>query len=163
MGQNQHRFTLFADYSQFYIACESWLESDDAARWTPQDTALGLSAVPGCLAIATARAMDVPVVITVHAKAAVTDLAAWDHVAEHDITLTTANLIVAGCTDYAPDAARISLAPGLWRARVSFGGLATISDDGLDGDDRYQIDLWPAAPSAPICLKACHPEGPRPL
>lgn len=124
---------------------------------------MGLSATPGCLAIGTARAMDVPVSITVHAKAPVTDLAAWDHVAEHDITLTTANLIVAGCTDYAPDAARISLAPSLWRARVSFGGLATISDDGLDGDDHYQIDLWPAAPSPPICLKSCHPEGPRPL
>jgi len=72
-------------------------------------------------------------------------------------------LVVAGCTAYTPDAAQVPLAPGLYRARGSFGGLATLSKDGLDGDDHTHFDLWPAAPSGPLCLKACHAEGPRPL
>jgi len=56
-------------------------------------------------------------------------------------------LVVAGCPDYLPDAKRIALAPGVYRVRVSYGGLDTVSEDGLDGNDRYRVQVWPGSAS----------------
>ncbi|MDW4736332.1 hypothetical protein NQ293_26040, partial [Escherichia coli] len=52
-----------------------------------------------------------------------------------------------------PDAARIDVAPGTYRVRVSYGGLDTLSEDGLEGDDRYRLQLWPAPPIAVRVVK----------
>jgi hypothetical protein len=43
--------------------------------------------------------------------------------------------------------------PGVYRARVFYGKLASLSDDGLEGDDHYRIILWPGSPSTPVVLK----------
>ncbi|WP_313013585.1 hypothetical protein [Brevundimonas sp.] len=40
---------------------------------------------------------------------------------------------------------------GDYAARVSHGGLDTLSEDGLDGDDRYRIQLWPG-PVRPVTV-----------
>ena len=154
-----HNFELSDDYFQFYICCLD--RQGVAVQWTPDDNRLGFSTLPGFLAIATIRNMDVPVDIVIHDAAPITDLSAWDHVVESDFMLASGTLIVAGCTDYAPDAARLTLVPGTYRARICAGGFSTLSEDGLDGDDRYRLDLWPSAPSGPLCLKRSHPEGPR--
>jgi hypothetical protein len=37
------------------------------------------------------------------------------------------------------------VAPGTYAVRVLFSGLDTLSDDGLEGSDRYRIDLWPGS------------------
>ena len=44
-------------------------------------------------------------------------------------------------------------APGRYRVRASFGGLATLSADGLDGDDHYHLQLWPATTGTVDVLK----------
>ena len=36
---------------------------------------------------------------------------------------------------------------------MGYEGLETISSDGLDGDDRYHVVLWPGEPREPAVLK----------
>ncbi len=62
-----------------------------------------------------------------------------------------AALIVFGCTDDPNAALRIAVPAGDYAARVSHGGLDTLSEDGLDGDDRYRIQLWPG-PVRPVTV-----------
>lgn len=56
--------------------------------------------------------------------------------------------------DYFPDAARVSLLPGSYRARIYYAHLDSLSEDGLDGNDEYRVVLWPAPPSGLKILKA---------
>jgi hypothetical protein len=76
-----------------------------------------------------------------------------DQVHECSLSVPSGRLVIAGCTDYLPTAARIPVQPGWYRARIYYGGLDTLTADELDGDDHYQIVLWPSGPSAPQTLK----------
>lgn len=62
--------------------------------------------------------------------------------------------MITGCTDYFPDAARIAITPGSYRARVYYRGLSTVSANALQGEDFYRVVLWPAPPSAVHVHKA---------
>ena len=42
---------------------------------------------------------------------------------------------------------------GVLRVRVLFAGFDSLSEDGLEGDDRYHIEIWPGAPIALEVLK----------
>ena len=66
----------------------------------------------------------------------------WDQVNECDIDVPSGKIVVAGCTDYFPEAARIEVQPGHYRARIYYGNLNSLSHDGLDGDDQYKVVLW---------------------
>jgi hypothetical protein len=70
-------------------------------------------------------------------------LAEWQQVNLCSLRTGTGRLVVAGCTDYFPDAARISVRPGIYQAIVCYRGLDTISADGLRGDDSYHVFLFP--------------------
>ena len=61
-----------------------------------------------------------------------------------------------GSTDYYPDAARIPVTPGMYVVRVYYGGLDTIRDLGLEGDDHYRVVLWPG-PARPVTVLKRHP------
>jgi len=95
--------------------------------------------------------MDVPVEVQIADAAPSDDQAAWDQINECSIHIQSGRLVVAGCTDYFPDAARIELPAGWYRARVYYAGLDTLSADGLDGADHYRIVLWPL-PGAPATV-----------
>ena len=81
------------------------------------------------------------------------DFAAWDHVVECSLSVQSSRIVIAGCTDYFPDASRIDISPGMYRVRVSFSGLDSVSTDGLAGNDRYRIELWQSPPIDPLVLK----------
>ncbi|MFN5713043.1 MAG: hypothetical protein ACK463_00385, partial [Bradyrhizobium sp.] len=81
------------------------------------------------------------------------DSAGWDHIVEASLDVASGRIAIAGCTDYFPDAARIDVAPGTYRLRVSYGALDTLSEDGLEGDDHYRLQLWPAPSIAVRVLK----------
>ncbi len=135
--------SLFADYSQFYIQDEP-ASGDLSAAWTEEATDRMLAIAPGTVGIGTVRNMDVPVTVQLLEREPDDDTANWDHVVEASIDVTSERIVIAGCTDYFPDAMRIDTAPGTYRVRASYGGLDTLSEDGLEGDDRYRLQLWPA-------------------
>ena len=88
--------------------------------------------------------MDVPVEIRVEESEPPLDLDAYDHVAETSVDFPSGQLVVAGNADYWPDAARIEVAAGTHRVRALYSGLGTVSGDGLEGEDAYEVVLWPA-------------------
>jgi hypothetical protein len=153
-GVDTYEFELFADYFQFY------LQDDDAAignlsdAWTEEATANLIAVAPGTVGIGTARNMTVPVVIEIRRAKPGDSLDEWDHVVEAGLTIRSGALVVAGCTDFFPDAARLPLAPGEYRVRLYAAGLRSVSPDGLEGDDRYRVVIWPGnAAHLPVVLK----------
>jgi hypothetical protein len=144
--------TLFADYHQFYIKDEA-AQGDLSDCWDAAASARLLALAPGTIGVGTVRDVEVPVTIEIYDREPDADVAAWDHVVEAGLSVASGPLVVAGCTDYLPDAKRIPLAPGNYRVRISYGGLETVSEDGLEAADRYRLQLWPAPAAEPRIVK----------
>lgn len=109
-----------------------------------------LALTNGTIGVGTVRNMNVPVTVEIGDIAPEeNDLSAWDQVNECSIDVSSGRLVVAGCTDYFPEAARIDLAGGTYRARIYYGNLDSLRNNGLDGDDHYRIVLW-SEPAAPL-------------
>lgn len=147
-------FSLFADYFQFYLQDEA-ASGDLSQSWDEEATGRLLAVAPGTIGVGTVRNSSVPVLLEIHDQEPNDDFRAWDHVVECSLDVSSGRAVIAGCTDYFPDAARIVVPPGHYRARVSYGALDTLSEseDGLNGDDRYRVQLWLAAPMAPRVVK----------
>lgn len=144
------QLAIFADYFQFYIQDE--LANDDfGSLWTDEAVERLLATADHSIGIGTVRNMTVPVVVSLHAAEPEADFIEWDMVNEGSFTVRSGRVAVMGCTDHLPDAARLTLAPGPYRVRVSYAGLDSLSEDGLDGDDFYRVQLWPA-PLAPVFI-----------
>jgi hypothetical protein len=139
-----YKYELFADYFQFHLLDES-SDASLADSWTEVATSRMLAVAPGAVCVGTARNMTVPVCVEVFETEPDLDVASWDHVTECSLDVPSGRIVVAGCTDYFPDAARIPVPPGTYRVRVSYGSLDKLSDDGLEGDDHYRVQLWKAA------------------
>lgn len=134
---------LFADYFQIYLR-------DTAHPALPDDygheaIARRLVAGPHAVILHTARNMNVPVRIEWHDQRPLPDLDAYQHVVEARFDCPSGQLVVAGLTDYDPTAQRLSVKAGWQGVRASLSGLDTLSDDGLEGDDRYLMQLWPGS------------------
>jgi hypothetical protein len=112
-----------------------------------------LAVAPGALAVGTVRNVDVPVTIEILRSEPPNDLENWDHVTECSLVIVSGKLVVAGCTDYLPDADRVKLAPGSYRARISGGGFDSVAKHWESGEDEYRVQLWPGSEIEPIVLK----------
>ena len=139
-----HKLEIFADYFQFYLQDES-AEGDLGDAWDDDAVKRMFAVATGMVGIGTARNMDVPVTLEFLDAAPPEDFASCDHVVEGSLLVSAGPLVVAGCTDYFPDAARFPLAPDTYRVRLSCFGLDTLSEDGLNGEDHYLVQLWPGS------------------
>ena len=138
-------FNIFADYFQFYLQDEG-AGGDLSESWTPDAVDRLLAIAPGTIGVGTVRNVHVPVVVEIAEGEPHEDLTEWDHVTQCSIDVPSGRIVVAGCTDYFPDAARIEVSHGTYNARVYYGKLRSLSNDGLQGDDRYRIVLWKGDP-----------------
>ncbi len=180
----RYQFDIFADYHQVYLddcqlheqRAQGLLEhppespeqfaarmkrlEEDADRivslLAPESRARHLGVAHGTLCILTARYLTVPVTIEVREMPVPgpEDWTGWDFVVEASLEVPSGCVVVYGPTDSSADAPRIMLAPGTYRARIHYGGIATVSDDQLDGEDHYLIVLWPAPAAPPNVLHA---------
>lgn len=144
MGTSRTKFvelSLFADYFQFYIQDES-AAGDLSQSWNQEAIDRLLAIAPGTIGIGTVRNMEVPVTIEIHSREPDDDSSAWDHVVEAALNVASGRIVIAGCTDYFPDAARLEVPSGSYRVRVSYGNLDTLSEDRMSGEDRYRVQLW---------------------
>lgn len=132
---------IFADYHQFYLT-DADGGDDQPVDWTEAALRDRIVCENGLLLVTTARNMTVPVRVELHDAEPAIDMEAADHVVLGSLR-TGGELVIAGCTDYLPDAARAKVPPGNLRAMVVFTGLGTLSEDGLEGEDRYTVHLWP--------------------
>ncbi len=147
-----HEINLFADHFQFYLQDES-AGGDLSDAWDPVAVQRMFAVSNGVVGIGTVRNMDVPVKLELLDSEPTLDLGNFDHVVEGSLQLKTGPLVVAGCTDYFPDAARFQLVPGIYRIRLCASGLSSLSEDGLDGQDHYLVQLCQAPHIEPTVLK----------
>lgn len=147
-----HQLQLFADYYQFYIQDEA-ADGDLSDAWSQDAVQRMLSVSEGVVGIGTVRNMEVPVTIEFLDSEPPINLTIFDHVVEGSLVVAQGPVVVAGCTDYFPDATRFDLTPGTYRVRLSASGFDTISEDGLDGQDHYLVQLWQAPSIEPTVLK----------
>jgi hypothetical protein len=149
-----YNLTLFADYFQFYIGDDGATWDTSSERFWDQEAVDRLLAVaPGMLGIGTVRNMHVPVSLEIHGRKPDDDSSEWDHIVEASIEVASGQLVIAGCTDYFLDALRVDVAPGHYRARVSYGALESISPNHLSGLDHYRVQLWLGSPVNPVVVK----------
>lgn len=137
----EFKYKLFADYFQFYLQDET-VDGNLGDSWTGEATDRLLAVAPGTVGVGTVRNMTVPVTVELCDSEPKSDLTSWDHVVECSLEVHSGAIVIAGCTDYFPDAARIKVENGLYRVRVSYGSLDTVSEDGLKGSDKYRVQLW---------------------
>ncbi|MDX2146019.1 MAG: hypothetical protein SFZ23_00730 [Planctomycetota bacterium] len=142
---------LFADYLQFYLQDDDESLGSLADAWTPEAVDRCLAVAPGVVGVGTVRNMTVPVTVEIFDAEPPDpplrpdqDQAAPDLVTQTLLEVQTGRIVVAGCTDYFPDAIRIPLPPGMWNVRASSFALDTLRNNDLEGDDHYLVQLWPA-------------------
>lgn len=142
---------LFADYHQFYLADPN--ETVDYADGM-SDEAINqrILCYRSVLVVFTARNMHVPVRVQIHDAEPSLTFNHVDHVARGSF-YSSGTIVIAGCTDYLPDAKRFTAPHGNLRALVLLTGLDTLSDDGLEGNDSYSVHLWPGDAIATSVLK----------
>lgn len=149
----EYHYELFADYFQFYLQDEQ-AEGDLSNSWTSEAVERMLALAPGTIGVGTARNMTVPVTVEIREfPPQKEDFIIWDQVNECSIDVPSGSLVIAGCTDDFSDAVRIPLSPGSYRARIYYGQLDDLSNDGLEGNDLYKIVLWPSENSELKILK----------
>ncbi|RKE84227.1 hypothetical protein DFO46_0990 [Rhizobium sp. AG855] len=144
---------IFADYFQLYLRDEAHCELPN--DYTEDSMARRLMVGPTGVIVHTVRNMDVTVCIEWHDQRPKPDLDSLHHVVDAGFDCATGQLIVAGMTDDEATSPRLTVTPGPLGVRVSWSGLDTLSEDGLDGEDQYLLQLWPeAGPVALQVLKA---------
>lgn len=137
----KQQFELFADYFQFYLQDEQ-SKGDLSNSWTKKAVSELLAVAPGVIGVGTVRNMDVSVEVEVLDAQPDDSLDKWDHVTEASLEVPSGRIIITGCTDSFPDAARITVNPGTYKVRIYYGALGSVDEFRLDGDDHYRVALW---------------------
>ena len=149
---------LFADYFQVHVLDEG-SETDFGDLWTSQAVRDGLAVGPDAVAIGTAVNVFVLVSVEILSSPPARDEAGFDHVAEASLNSESGRLVVMGCTDYEPAAARFGVTPGWLRLRASrsnlgtAGALGTGSAKAPETMERVRIQVWPAAHAGVAVVK----------
>ncbi|MFH6969118.1 hypothetical protein [Flavobacterium sp. FlaQc-28] len=134
---------LFADYFQIYLEDEN-NGKNLADSWTDDAVKILLAVTETTIGIGTVRNMYVPVILNIFDSEPIfkNDINDINQINECDIEITSGSMVIAGCTDYYPEAKRIKLANAIYRLRIYYGNLEKLSDNGLEGEDFYIIEMW---------------------
>jgi hypothetical protein len=144
---------LLADYFQIYVRDQG--RPDLPATYSEEAISARLTVGPHAVVVHTARNMTVPFIVEWHDVRPQYETERYQHVVEASFNCPSGVLVLAGMTDYEPTAPKFSVTAGALGIRVNMSGLDTISEDGLDGRDRYLIQLWPGQElSGPLVLKS---------
>src|SRR6267142_35118 len=147
------QYDIFADYHQFYLQDDDQSFGNLSQAWTQEATDRLLAVAPHVIGVGTVRNVTVPVSIAVHQSRPKIEEAEWDHITTASLRIDTGRIVVAGCTDYYPDAARIEVQSGVYEVIVCYRNLASLSSDGLDGEDSYHVHLFPGCEIRPATIK----------
>jgi hypothetical protein len=141
---------VFADYHQFYL-WDGGVGPQAPEDWSDNDVANRAKVAEHVFVVCPLRNMVVPVrVILQNAEPAV-DLNRYDHVVHASVALPTGQLQIHECTG--GEALAWKVEPGTYQVLALFSGLGTLTTDGLDGQDTYQLVLWPGSAVALKVLK----------
>ena len=134
---------VFADYNQFYV-WDAGKNPQAPEAWSEEDIANRTKVAEHVLVVCPVRNMTVPFRLTLHLDEPAFDLSNYDHAVRASVALPTGQLQVHECTGGEVLAWKVT--PGTYGALVLFAGLGTLSSDGFEGQDAYQVALWPSEP-----------------
>lgn len=135
-------FNIYADFSQFVVCSGGADWSDLYEKWSPAAVEKMIVCGPEYLAVGTARPAYVPVTIRIVEVPPPMDKAA-ERVRECEITVNADHIEITGVTDNGISGGTLHTSRGVYRARVSYYDLDSIDASGLEGQDRYAVELWP--------------------
>lgn len=154
MMQNQyHDLRIFADYFQLYV-CDGQFETDTDTIWDDVANDRMLATGTDLVAVGTARNMYVPLRLEVHDAEPADDFVEWDQVIDCGLSLPSGTVIAFGCTEDPNGAERFFVQPGAYKARVSYANLNDLSDNGLEGNDVYRVQLWLGEAGSVVLVKS---------
>ena len=131
---------VFADYHQFYL-WDAGMKPLAPEDYTDADIERMVKVAPHVVVIQPLRNTTVAVHVELHDADPGWDPDAWDHAVECSLELSTGHLQVHECTG--PAILDVEVPAGTYRVRALFDGLGSLSEDRLEGDDRYVLVLWP--------------------
>ncbi len=138
-----YKYEILADYYQLYLQDDESGKGDLSDSWTDEAVDRLLAIAPYVVGVGTVRNMEVSVIVEIHQNKPTLEFDKWDHVNHCSLIIETGRIVVAGCTDYFPDAKRIEIFPGTYQVYVCYKNLDKVSQDGLDGEDSYHIKIFP--------------------
>ena len=147
-----HELDLFADYHQIHIA-DVGHRKDDGVTWTDDSVRSRIALGPYFIAFGTARNMNVPIALDVETDRPDPELDRWDQVTECILECPSGEILIKGPSEYEPESFRTKVPSSRMIVRIMWGGLDTISEDGLSGQDHYAIQMWPGEPQGLDYLK----------
>jgi len=133
------RLAAFADYHQFYVWDPDGGRQQAPEHWSDQDVADRAKAVPGVVVICPIRNMTVAVEVGIWDSEPQVVFNAWQHAIEAPLN-TSGRIEIHECTG-GPQAC-FTAEPGDYTVRALYRGLDTLSEDGLEGKDFYEIQIW---------------------
>ncbi|MFN8411979.1 MAG: hypothetical protein U0Z26_06290 [Anaerolineales bacterium] len=141
----RYYFNVFSDYFAIYILDEGFRPKQEV--WNKENLKQRISTEQGRITISTSRNMNSSLLLEIFEVEMPKvenyfNLESWDHVVECSIEVLSGKIVILG-NDYYPDAPRINLPPSIYHVTVYFGGLNTISEDGLFGNDVYWVIMQP--------------------
>jgi hypothetical protein len=107
----EYKLTIFADYYQFYIQDEV-ADGNLSDSWNKEAEERLLAITEGTIGIGTFSNEDVLVDLIVfdeYNNEYLKDEEYWDKINECTINIKSNKLVIAGCTDYFPEAERIEV------------------------------------------------------
>lgn len=133
------RLSIFPDYHQFYVWDPQMSQQQAPEDWSDQDIANRAKAAPGVVVICPVRELKVPVEVSFWDSEPQVIFDAWQHVIEAPLA-TAGRIEIHECTG--DSHACFTVEPGDYTVRGLYRGLDTLSEDGLEGSDFYEIQIW---------------------
>lgn len=133
------RLGISADYHQFYVRDPETSGRQAPEDWSDQDVADRAKIAPGVVVICPLRNMEVPVEVSIWDTEPQVIYNQWQHVIEAPL-VTTGRIEIDECTG--EPQAGFTVEPGDYTVRALYRGLDKLSEDGLEGEDFYEIQIW---------------------
>ena len=146
------KYKLFADYFQLLLMDE-YCEDDFSTIWDADASERMLALGATSASIGTLRNVDVDVEVHVLQAEPAVSIDDVDHGALCSFAIPSGRLVVLGCTEFKPAAARVSIQPGSYRVLTTVTGVDTIEYESDPASDLYSVYLWPGLPIEPRLLK----------
>jgi hypothetical protein len=142
LPRHRCRLAVFADYHQFYVWDPASSRQQAPEHWSDQDVANRAKIAPGVVVICPVRNMTVPVEVGIWDSEPQVIYNSWQHVIEAPL-VTNSLIEIQECTGGA--LARFYVEQGDYTVRALFRGLNDLSEDGLEGKDFYEVQIWKSA------------------
>lgn len=139
----KYALKLQAEYHQFYVQDDDIDKGNLSESWSPEASDRLLAVAPFAIGIGTVQDSEVSVFIEVHASRPQLNLNEWQQVNICSLKVETGSIVVAGCTDYFPDAYRIAIESGTYEAIICYRNLDQVSDIPDQSKDSYHLFLYP--------------------